>query len=131
MKKSLSFILFIFFICLVSVANAADVTLTWNPVNFEIVASDPAKSGYKLYKSLDDGDVKTEIGTVDMSQTTFSYQENTNAKFCYYATAFNQVGESAYSLPACGYISSQSPPVPEDLKVMLQKIVASIQEYLR
>jgi hypothetical protein len=89
--------------------SAAEVTLSWNPVDFAGCYSDLSQSGYKVYKSTDNGVTKTETGAVDTTRTQFSYTENVLGPVCFYATAYNQHGESAYSEPACVTIGA----VPE------------------
>ncbi len=112
------------------VAQAADVVLSWDPVDFEAVFSDPEQSGYRLYKSLDDGVTKEQIGAVGMDETSYRYTENTPGHYCYFATSFNQSGESAFSEPACGYIADEAPPVQVGLKVLIQKLISALQEFL-
>ena len=98
--------------------NAANVTLQWDAVDFESCGSDPLQSGYMVYKSSDEGETKSEVGRIpDVTQTSYSYDEDVSGKWCYYLTAFNQVGMSEYSDPACGYIANCMPNKPINLNI--------------
>ena len=132
MKKQVMFLAVSFMaMWFAAYASAAEVTLTWDPVNFEICGSNPALSGYRLYRSFDKGDTKTLIPAIlGVTATTYTYEEAANSEICYYATAYNQVGESAYSDPACTFIANGPPEPPTGLRIMLEKIVSAIQEYL-
>jgi hypothetical protein len=119
MKKLISFtflFVFMFFFC--CQAMAATVTLTWNPVDFVKSGSDPAKSGYNTYISYDEGVTITKVpeGTVDNTKATVQFTATTAGHACFYLTAFNQFGESNYSLPACAYVGTKPDDVI-DLKV--------------
>ena len=122
------------FFLMVGIASAANqVTLKWDTVNFATCGSDPNKSGINLYKSTDDGVTKQLVGTVNSTLQTFAYTEPVSAKYCYYATAFNQIGESAFSLPACAYISNTTPPAPTGLDAVakwLQEISETLKAML-
>ena len=110
-------------------AWAADVTLTWQPVDFAGVGSDPAQSGYRLYVSYDDGATKTQIGSVGPDVTTFGpHQEPGPGSACYFATAYNQVAESGFSEAACGWIGTGPPPIPTGLEALLQQIIGLLGE---
>ena len=109
----------------VQIGQTAQVTLGWDPVDFAVCGSDPALSGVNLYKAADENADKTKIGTVDTTTTTFTYTETENAKFCYFATAFNQAGESDYSIPACAYITDTKPAKPTGFKAWVAQVVAA------
>lgn len=104
MKKSLSFILFLFLISLVSGANAADVTLQWNPVD--------QSTGYKIYwgqASRSYGD-PVDVGTV----TTYTLKDLNAGSYFFAVTAYNAFGESGYSAEvSCKILppEQQLPPV--------------------
>ena len=119
---------------MVGIANASNqVTLSWTNPDFAGCGSDPNKSGINLYKSADDGVTKQLVGTVNSTLQTFAYTETTNAKYCYYATAFNQIGESAFSPPACAYISNTAPLAPTGLDAVakwLQEISETLKAIL-
>ena len=114
------------FLCL-GAANASTVKLTWDAVDFASVGSDPDLSGYRLYKSLDDGASKMLLGSVASTKLEYQYTEPLTKRICYYATAFNQVGESAYSITACAYISDKAPTAPTNLKAFLIQLISFLQ----
>jgi len=128
MKKIIVVLTMVFVFC--GLAQAAEVTLTWNPVDFAVCGSDPAQSGYKLYKSTDEGETKTLTGSVDSTVLSFSYTETGNAKLCYFATAYNQFGESGYSEPACVYVSNVPPAAPTGLDAVI-KVLQEISQTLQ
>ena len=128
--KKLFWLMMFCLICGADSASAAQVTLTWTNPDFAAYGSDPNKSGINLYKSTDEGVTKQIIGTVNSTLQTFAYTEPTIAKYCYYATAFNQVGESVYSEPACAYISNETPPAPVGLDAVV-KVLQEISETLK
>jgi hypothetical protein len=133
MKKFGSLILFMWALLFAVPVVAAGVTLQWNPVDFAVCGSDPTQSGYKIYKSTDDGVTKTLAGQVDSNTVTFAYTETGNAKLCYFATAYNQTGESGYSTPACAYISNVTPAPPSGLEAIvkaLQEISQTLKDIL-
>jgi hypothetical protein len=111
-------------------AQAEEIALTWTNPDFVAKGSDPAKSGINLYKSTDDGVTKTLIGTVNgITTTAYSYTETETTKFCWFATAFNQYGESPYSVPDCDYVGA-IPDAPTGLDAVikvLQQISQSLQ----
>jgi hypothetical protein len=117
MKKGMFLTMLLLALCVAQV-QAAEVTLTWNPVDFAACGSDPAKSGYNTYISYDDGATKTKVpeGTVDTIKTTVQFTATTAGHACFYMTAYNQFGESAHSLPACCYIGTK-PDQVIDLKI--------------
>ena len=104
-------------------AQAADYLARWNPVDFEAVNSDLAQSGYKLYESQDNGQTKTLIGEVDANTTELSFQRDSVAGTCLYATSFNQYGESDYSEAYC----VNAPAVPTIID-LLRQIVTTLRE---
>jgi hypothetical protein len=128
MKNLIVALAIVFVFC--GLAHAAEVTLTWNPVDFAVCGSDPAKSGYKVYKSTDEGATKILSGSVDSTALTFTYIETGNAKLCYFATAYNQFGESGYSEPACVYVSNVPPAAPTGLDAVI-KILEQISQTLQ
>ena len=119
---------------MVGIAQAStQITLSWDAVDFATCGSDPNLSGYKLYKSTDEGITKQDIGQVSSAMTIFNYTEPLSSKYCYYATAFNQFGESLYSEPACVYISNETPPAPTGLDAVvkwLQEISETLTKML-
>lgn len=119
---------------MVGIASASNqITLTWTNPDFAVCGSDPTKSGINLYKSTDDGVTKKLVGTVNSTLNVFSYTETTNAKYCYYATAFNQIGESLHSAPACVYVSNTAPLAPTGLDAVakwLQEISETLKAIL-
>lgn len=109
--------------------QAAEVTLEWAAVDFASVGSDPEKSGYKLYVSSDEGATKELVDdNVPMAATSYGpFDEDASpGKLCYFLTAFNQVDESDYSEPACGYIATDPPPVPSGLNRLLREIISRL-----
>lgn len=128
MKKVMTVLAFFLMVGVVQASN--QITLTWNPVDFVICGSDPNSSGYKLYKSMDEGVTKQMIGQVNTTLQIFVYTEITSGKYCYYATAFNQVGESPYSDPVCKYISDETPPAPTGLDAVV-KVLQEISDTLK
>lgn len=104
MKKQIIFLVVsLIFAWWAASASAAEVTLNWNATNFAAVYSDLNQSGYKVFRSFDDGITKELLpnGQVTSGITAFAYTENALGPVCYYVTAFNQVGESGFSDPAC------------------------------
>ena len=132
MKKVMTVLMFFLMVGIVQASS--QITLKWDAVDFTVCGSDPNLSGYKLYKSTDDGVTKQVVGQVNTALLTFAYTETVNAKYCYYATAFNQAGESPYSEPACAYISDAPPPAPTGLDAVvkvLQEISNSLKGILK
>ena len=129
MKKVMTVLVMV--LMMAGIANAANqITLTWTNPDFVACGSDPNKSGINLYKSTDDGVTKQLAGTVNSTLNVFSYTETTSAKYCYYAMAFNQIGESPYSEPACAYVSNEAPPAPTGLDAAV-KWLQEISETLK
>lgn len=119
------------FFLMAGIAQASSqITLKWDAVDFASCGSDPNLSGYKLYKSTDDGTTKQLFGTVNSIILTYVYTEPVSAKYCYFVTAFNQVGESLYSDPACAYVSNTKPPIPSGLDAVV-KVLQEISDTLK
>lgn len=128
MKKVMMILVLV--LMMTGIAQAASqVTIKWDTYLWPS-GSDPVLSGFNLYKSTDDGITKQLIGTVNSTLQTFIYTELVNAQYCYYATAFNQVGESDYSDKACAYISDTPPPVPTGLDAVV-KVLQEISDTLK
>ena len=126
MKKA---ILTLILVLWAGVAQAADVKLQWNPVDFNSnnITSDPASSGYNYYESFDDGQTKQLIGSVDMNTAiTPPFQRDDVDGTCYFVTSFNQFGESDYSTAAC----VGAPPIPDSLKILIQQIISALQRFI-
>jgi len=111
--------------------SAATLTLQWNAVDWTVggkVVPDPAKSGYNLYISDVDSTVKTRVNSTAIASTvtTFNHTVTLPVNKAYYATAFNQFGESGYSIPAYAI----TPPEPSGLKAFLQQLISWLQSYV-
>lgn len=119
MKKVI--ILIVCFLCFSSMAMAAtaEVTLKWAPVVFPS-GSDPAKSGVRLEKSSDKGTTKSLVGNVDSLTSTLTYIEGVDDEWCYYATAFNQIGDALVSDAACVFITTTTPPTVTGLDAVVK-----------
>ena len=131
MKKIMTIMVGLVFFLTVAIAQAASqVILAWTNPDFAVCGSDPNLSGINLYKSTDEGVTKQLIGTVNSTLQTFTYTEAMSAKYCYYATAFNQNGESLYSEPACVYISNEAPAAPTGLDAVV-KVLQEISDTLK
>lgn len=107
-------------------AFAANYTATWNPVDFAVVKSDPARSGYRIYESTDNGETKHLMTEIPAGTTSYPFSRDSMDAVCLYATAFNQWGESRFSEPYC----TKCPDIPGGLKVMLQEIVGVLQKFI-
>lgn len=130
MKGLMIWVTIIVWLGMVHFVHAADVMLTWSASDHIAAFSDPVKSGYRIFKSVDNGVTKIEIGIVGMDKTAFTYIEDTPQKYCYFATAFNQFGESDFSNDACGYVTDITPKPPEDLKALITHIISALEAWL-
>lgn len=129
MKRLFLIVCLVLFWSSVAMAATAEVTLKWTPVVFPS-GSDPAKSGVRVEKSLGHDTAKSIVGTTDVLTSTLVYAEEIDGEWCYYATAFNQTGDSPVSIPVCIFISSVPPPTPTGLDA-ISKILSDISATLK
>lgn len=99
-------------------AEAADITLGWNHVDFASVGSDLSQSGYRFYHSVDGG-AYAQIGQdVPTDQNTFTHSNVPMGTNCYRLSAFNQYGESGLSTEVCAPTMG-IPPVPDGATITI------------
>lgn len=128
MKKILFVTLLIVF-CLPLFVNAEikPITLEWTGSDFRVdgTVSDSSKSGYNLYYTEKGATEKILFGTVDMNTTTFTKDMEFPLNVDFYATAFNQFGESDYSDPAI----ARTPDKPTGLRAWFQQIISWLKNW--
>ncbi len=109
--------------------KAAEVTLEWEYTAEWPMGSDPEKSGFNLYHSVNGGvGLPLDISR-PMDSRSYTYNEEEPGKHCYYVSAFNQLGESA-KVDGCDYIAIEAPEPADSLKVLIQEIIAALQSYV-
>ena len=104
------------FLLLSTTANAAEITLAWDP------SSGSDLAGYKLYYGTSS---RTYSPTIDVGKVTQYTVRNLQDETVYYfaATAYdNDSNESDYSVELVHRIDHTPPAPPTGLKALIQKI---------
>jgi len=94
---------------LVTSAQAADVILRWDHVNWAAYNSDLPQSGYKIWVG-DGVQTPSIVGQVGANTNTFTHENAPFGSVCYHVSAFNQYGESDLSDPACATVGVPAAP---------------------
>ena len=111
MKKLIKYVMVLFIVCLFCafhIAQAADVTLEWNPV--------PEATGYNAYYGIESGVYGEAIDAGN--NTTYTIIDLPPHTYYFVVTAYNTYGESGYSDEISGEVKPLSelpPPNPDGL----------------
>ena len=109
-------------------AKAAEVTIEWTYTADWPEGSDPEKSGFNLYHGLEGQPAIALDISRPMDARSYTYNEEEPGKHCYYVSVFNQAGESD-KVNDCGYIVINKPDPADSLKVLIQELIAALQNY--